>query len=283
MNYFQIILLLILIIEIFTITEKKKEEIKQEANGKYISSWMGLERTGENIQSDLSQISSYSTTFTDISYERYDLGSQSTLVNNGFTDVTNDIKSDGLGTWPMITTVSLTKFHELMENPNQFITQATEEAVKRQFTGYNIDFEIESDSESDAQLFAQFLTQFADALHQHNIQLSVDIASWSTFWDFDLISNTSVDWIITMDTYCGNDDLFVQYLQKAIQKIPIQKLLVGLITVDPNTQKPFTTDQLILRFSQLTQNQIKGIGIWDEPVPDNWWYFISSFINGHCC
>ena len=79
---------------------------------------------GENINSDLNSFSANRDSLTAISFEDYDLGSNSALIYNGFTSVNEQVKSMGLEAWPMITTVDLAKIQQVCQNPTPFITDA---------------------------------------------------------------------------------------------------------------------------------------------------------------
>ena len=48
-----------------------------------------------------------------MSYEAYDLGDDATLVNNGFTNVGPELRALGLETYPMITTVNISRIRAL--------------------------------------------------------------------------------------------------------------------------------------------------------------------------
>ena len=54
----------------------------------------------------------------------------------------------------------------------------------------------------DAVLYVSFLASFSKTLHAAGFTVSVDVASWSPFWDFGAIAaKTDVDTLLTMDTY----------------------------------------------------------------------------------
>jgi hypothetical protein len=138
--------------------------------------------------------------------------------------------------------------------------------------------------------YAIFLTTFAKALHQVDKKLTVDVASWNPIWNWTLISNSSVDGIFLMDTYTGNAgampqsvsfgthsfagsfDTFAQRLDKALNQIDINKLGIGLESINPNTNQPFSDQELEERFQLLQEFGVQQIDIWDAPVPDNWYF-----------
>ena len=200
------------------------------------------------------------------------------FLNNHFSDVQETIERDRLETWPMITTANLGYLRELFENMDGFISDAVSEAVSKGFTGYNIDFEpTDKATRQDAENYAVFLDRFADALHQHDVLLSVDIASWNEFWDFQRIANTSVDRVITMDTYAGGFETFKMRLEKAVSLIGVDKLGVGIMRVNPNTRQPLTDKELTDRFELMKKHGIQELDIWDMPIPQNYVPFLKQF------
>jgi len=242
---------------------------------KRVMPWMCLERCGENITFNLQQIQSHLSSFTAVSFEDYDLGEEGNLVNNNFTSVNGKILSWGLQAFPMITTVSIHKLRVLFQASDNFIEEAIEMAISNHYTGYNIDFEpTGAATEEDAAQFAVFLTKFADALHSNGKLLSVDVASWSEFWDFHLLGQTSVDTLITMDTYTGNVTQFQWGLERALKYFGPDKMAIGL-----DTEFNLTTTQLNSLFEVISQYDVNEIDIWDLPIQDNWWTFINSFVN----
>jgi len=50
----------------------------------------------------------------------------------------------------------------------------------------------------DAVAFVGFLDRFANALHDNGMELTVDAATWSPFWNFTLLSTSHVDRVILM-------------------------------------------------------------------------------------
>ncbi|KYQ89114.1 hypothetical protein DLAC_10349 [Tieghemostelium lacteum] len=244
--------------------------------------WMGLERTQENITSDLEQIEQYSTFLTAVSFERFNLGSNSQLIVNNFTDVQEPIQSKGLWTLPMVSTCCpwgrpevIEWVRELAANPQPFINEAIQHALDEGFTGYNLDIEPLNGTSEDAELYSQFLDQFATELHSIGKILTVDVASYTEFWNFTLIASTQVDYLMTMSTYAGTYTGFQQALQYATQTIPLKKLIVGMMTVDDNNQ-PFTDQELTQRFQLLASYNINQIAIWDSPIPSNWIPFLKT-------
>jgi hypothetical protein len=116
----------------------------------------------------------------------------------------------------------------LFRNPDPFINEAVRLAVLNGYEGYNLDFEPKVNvTKEDSILYANFIDLFSKKLHLVNKKLQVDVATWTPLWDFELISKTSVDTIITMSTYAGRFDTFTTALAKAIREIKKEKLNVG--------------------------------------------------------
>ncbi|KAM9978971.1 hypothetical protein ACTFIZ_000292 [Dictyostelium cf. discoideum] len=250
-----------------------------------VLTWMGLERTNENITSDLEQILSLTQILDSVAFERFNLGANSTLIVNNFTDVQYPLQRSGLKTLPMVSTCCpfgrpevIEYARQLINNPQPFIDSAIQHAIDEGFDGWNIDIEPVGADEQDSIGYAKFIDLFAQQLHQHNKTLTVCAATWTPFWNLSLLAQTSVDKIYTMSTYAGTFQGFQSALQFAIQSIPLNKLAVGVMTVDENNQ-PFSTQELTQRFQLLLNSNIKSLGIWSSPIPLNWLPFLKQFVS----
>jgi len=253
--------------------------------GGRVMPWMCLERCGENIQADLAQIANNRTSFTAVSFEDYDLGPNSELIYNNFTSVNGIIQSFSLQGYPMITTVNIDFLRELFNDPHPFLAEAIANAIEFKYVGYCLDYEPEGGSNEDAENYAQFLTTFANQLHERNKVLQVCVASWDPFWNFTLIAESTVDTIITMDTYADDDDTWMDAFLYAYDTIPLEKLGIGFITETNDGQIP-SKEYFQYRFNALEQYGIQEIDIWDSPIPGDMWPFINHFrksttIGGH--
>ncbi|EGG14717.1 hypothetical protein DFA_10977 [Cavenderia fasciculata] len=247
--------------------------------------WMGLERTSENITSDLTEIETIHSILTSVAYERFNLGPNSTLILNNFTNVQSDINNVGLLTLPMISTCCPWGRPEVIEyardlflNPKPFISSAIEISILEGFNGFNVDIEPGSGdgTEQDAIDYANFIDQFANALHLNDKILTVAVATYTPFWNYTLLGNTAVDYLFTMSTYGGDIEQFTQNFQYAVNSIPLDKLAIGLMTVDGNNN-PLSDQDLTQRFDLINAANIRYIGIWDAPIPSNWFPFLTEF------
>ncbi|KAM9973608.1 hypothetical protein ACTFIW_010718 [Dictyostelium discoideum] len=119
-----------------------------------VLTWMGLVRTNETITSDLEQILSLTQILDSVAFERFNLGANSTLIVNNFTDVQYPLQTAGLKTLPMVSTCCpfgrpevIEYARQLINNPQPFIDSAIQHAIDEGFDGWNID--IEKDGSKD--------------------------------------------------------------------------------------------------------------------------------------
>ncbi|KAL0226743.1 hypothetical protein P9112_014067 [Eukaryota sp. TZLM1-RC] len=243
--------------------------------------WMGLERTKEPIEDDLNQISMLRNILTDVSFEKYDLDWDANLKNNGFSDVNPIIQRFGLGAHPMITTVNIPKLTELFSSTSQmdkFIDQFITVALRNNYTGANIDFEPSGKEAFPlADGLATFLDRFAKALHKYDMVLSVDVAAWTQFFNYEKIANSAVDYVCDMSTYAGNFNTFLKALDRTVNAFG-PKACVGLMTINPNDGKHYTDEELKMRFDAIKERNVDFISIWQMPIPGNWVNFLADFV-----
>jgi len=249
--------------------------------------WMCLERCGKTgqglVEIDLKQITSHASVLAAVSFEMYNLGPNSTLVLNNLTQVCPTIKKAGLETYPMISSYPyppqfIEWMRQVFANPQPFITQCLQQATMNGFTGFNIDWEPnEGATAEDAQLYANFLTTFANAMHKNKFKVTVDVAQWSPIWNFTLLGQTTVDRVMNMETYSGNDTQFIQELDYAIETIGLEKLGVGVQIVNPTTSELLTQSQVEFRFVESAKRGVQEIDIWRSPLPPYWWPVIGNF------
>lgn len=72
------------------------------------------------------------------------------------------------------------------------------------YTGFNIDWEPTTDAlPADAIAYANFLDTLSKALHAVGVQVTADVATWSTIWNLTALAATDIDALITMSTYTG--------------------------------------------------------------------------------
>ncbi len=254
----------------------------QEIGKKSAIVWMGLELTNENITVDLSSLSIHRSDLTGVSYEHYMVDSTGDMIALfPITNVTGKIQSFGLNTFPMIISANLNDIIFLLNHPSRFITEAIQQAQEFDYTGYNIDFEpTQSANDTVALEYSQFLTSFANALHSSGFELTVDIASWNTFWNFQYLNNTTVNILYDMDTY---DSPAINYgiaFQNGISQISLGKIGIGLITVNVNNNSVLNSSSVGSRFKYLEYYNATNVAIWDMPLNGYWWTDLSQFLHG---
>lgn len=203
----------------------------------------------------------------------FDLGEGSTLVLNGFTDVTANVTALGLQAWPMITTVNLAWMRQLWAAPQPFIDAALAAAAGRGFAGYDLDFEPDdAPNATGAAAFAGFLSTFADAMAAHGLRAHVDVATWSGVWNYSDLGRTSPHLLLgDMGTYTGNLTAWTRQLDEAVAALPLGRLCVGL-----ETDLIVTPAQLAPRLAALQARGIRSVCVWQLPLPDDYWPFLAA-------
>ena len=249
-------------------------------NSKQTMVWLCLERCGEtsaDIHKNLDVIRAVAPrALTAVSFEMFDLKESSNIVQNPrFTDVYSQLRTmkgafdKQLRLLPMITTVQIDYMRTVWLNPEPFIRQCIDIAKSNQFTGYNIDWEPEKGVlASDAPKYVDFLGKVVTAFDQHGLELNVDVASWTVLYNFTGISQAmSVgpveNRMITMDTYAGSQSGWEKAFNKAITSVTsIERLGIGLDTVNPNNGLPLTKEDLAWRFGYIQDHKIQEVDFW---------------------
>lgn len=259
-----------------------------DAKFSFVMPWFCLERCGDasaDIQAEFWQLAVNRSAFTGVSFEDYNLGANSVLLKNNLTQMAGPLKALGLQRWAMVSsfpypTTFLAWMRQVFAAPQPFIDACLAAAKAEDLTGFNIDWEPTDGggdpTPQDAKDYAAFLTTFSDAMHGAGVLTSVDVASWSAIWDYSLLAASSVDYIMTMSTYTGRDSLFGPALADALASIPLSKLVVGLETVNDDTNAPFNDTALQLRFDAINTAGVDKIALWRAGVPDNWWPYLQA-------
>jgi len=252
----------------------------------FLMPWMCLERCGDNstdIQYQIQQLTVNISKFTGVSFEDYNLGPNSTLIKNNLTQVASLIPNT-LQRWAMVSSYPyppefLYWMRDVFANPQPFINSCLAAAQTENLTGFNIDWEPTSGNGAptptpeDTINYSQFLHTFSQAMHQHGLLTSVDVATWSPIWNYTLIGQTDIDYICTMGTYTSDDTTWYNQFNYGIQNLPTEKYVVGL-EIDDN----INTTSLQYRFQAIKQANIRQIAIWRMTLPDFWWSFIDTFV-----
>lgn len=254
--------------------------------GKRILVWMCLEFCEESqdvIQSNLHQIQLHQNILTAVSFEKYTLGPNSTLVDNQLTEVASEINKMGLEAWPLLSSFPhpvefMDWMRQVFQQPDPFIESCVSEAKKYNYVGYNLDWEPTDDVTSqDGNDYAAFIDYFAKELGKNNLRLTVDVATWSPIWNYTAIAATSVETGISMGTYTSTDTSFTSQLGKITDAFGPSRSGVGLETVNATSGDPLPLNEVQWRFQQIEASGAVEVDIWSMPVPEGWWPFLSHF------
>lgn len=247
--------------------------------------WMCLEfcqETPAQIDTNIVSIARHKDVLSAVSFEKYTLGPNSTLVDNRLTSVSDKINEIGLEAWPLLSSYPhppefIDWMRYVFQNPDPFIDSCISEAQKYGYYGWNLDWEPTDDVTSDdGTNYAQFIAYFADRLHAKNLKLSADIATWSVIWNYTAIAATNLDYGISMGTYTSNDTSFTTQLDKLYSSFGARSG-VGLETVNASTEELIPLEEVIWRFDEIAKSGAKEVDLWKMPVPDDWWPILTKF------
>ena len=250
--------------------------------------WLCLEFCGDSEElttRNLNEISDHRQSLSAVSFEKYTLGPNSTLVDNELTVVSPQIIDMGFEAWPLLSSYPhppefIDWMRTVFKYPTPFIESCISEAKLYNYTGYNLDWEPTDEvTEQDGNDYAVFINTFADALHYANIKLTADIATWSPIWNYTAIESTSVDMAISMGTYTSTDSSFTSQLSTLVDTFGPGRSGVGLETVNASTNARIPIDEVSWRFQQIKASGAVEVDIWRMPVPPLWWPFIADFMS----
>lgn len=257
------------------------------AAGNRVMVWMCLEFCDETqhiINSNLKEINTHKESLSAVSFEKYTLGPNSTLVDNNLTEVSSKIIAFGLEAWPLLSSFPhppefIDWMRTVFKYPTPFIESCITEAKRYHYTGYNLDWEPTDDvTAQDGTDYAAFIQTFADALHAHDLKLTADIATWSPIWNYTAIAATSVDMGISMGTYTSTDTSFTSQLNTLVSNFTAVRSGVGLETVNASTDSRMPMDEVAWRFQQIKLSGAVEVDLWAMPVPPLWWPLLDDFI-----
>ncbi len=259
------------------------------ASSKRVMTWMCLEfceESSDDINFNLQQINIHSDILSAVSFEKYTLGPNCSLVDNNLTSVSGFILEHGLEAWPLLSSFPhppefINWMREVFQSPYVFIDQCITQAKLYNYTGYNLDWEpTDNVTAQDGQDYSTFIGIFADALHSQGLKLSVDVATWSVIWDYDAIAATNVDYAISMGTYTSSDTSFSTQLNSIMKSFGKSRAGVGLETVNASTEDRLSMDEVIWRFDEIVESGAVEIDLWKMPVPPLWWPLLHRFVFG---
>jgi hypothetical protein len=257
-------------------------------SSRFVMPWMCLEDCGQNATNIAAQLQQFKDwgVFTDVSFEDWTLGPNMTLIKGKRTRVSPELAAMGLGRQAMVVGVNLSDMRAVFEAPGAFIDAVTTLVVSEEnLTAINLDWEPgqgtgPNPTPADGAAYAAFLNVFADAMHHIGMKVSVDIATWTPFWNYALLGATRVDQLCDMETYNANFTFFEQQVAFAQTHISPEQLVVGLMTTHDSGPKqglPFSTAELAERFEFLANRSVHQIAMWDSPLQDNWLQFLRAF------
>jgi hypothetical protein len=259
-----------------------------QKSNKRIMVWMCLEfcdDTQEDISQQLQQIEHNKKSIRAVSFEKYTLGPNSTLVDNELTEVASAINSMGLESWPLLSSFPhppqfIDWMREVFRTPDPFIQSCIDEAERYKYIGYNLDWEPTGDgvTNKDGENYATFITTFADALHARGLGLSVDLATWSPIWNLTAIAASTADKAISMGTYTGTDTSFSSQLSLLVDAFGTARAGVGLETVNASTGDRLSIQEVEWRFEEIAKAGVQEVALWRMPVPPLWWTCIEKFL-----
>lgn len=253
---------------------------------KQVIVWMCLDicgQGGENATKNLREISNHLDVVTAISFEKYTLGPNATLVTFDITEVAANVTAMGVESWPLLSSWPhpeefMQWMRQAFAHPEVFTAQCVAEAKKYNYTGYNLDWEPTDEvTEQDGLDYATFVEAFAVGLHEHGLLLSVDVASWSPIWNYDALAQTSADSFISMGTYTSSDSSFTKELDKIMTSFG-PRAGVGLQTVNASTELRLPMEEVMWRFDSLEASDAQVLALWKSPVPPLWWPLIHDFV-----
>lgn len=200
--------------------------------------WMCLQRcneTVEDIEANLAQLKALRPCLAAVSFERYNLGANGTLVlNSDLYPVGPRVAALGLETWPMISSYPyppqfLSWMRQLWSDSDanaRFVASLRTEAAAHGWTGYQVDWEpTATATPDDAAEYAHYLADLSARMAPTLIRPTV--ASWNAIWNLTALSEAGLS-VITMGTYATNLTTFAHQLNAAALAFPAARLGVGL-------------------------------------------------------
>jgi hypothetical protein len=82
---------------------------------------------------------------------------------------------------------------------------------------------------------------------------------------------------MVMSTYTSDLGRFQTALQSAVTTIGVEKLGVGLSTLNLSSNASLPYNEMAARFELLEQVGAQEIDIWQMPVPEWWWPLIAKW------
>jgi len=186
------------------------------APARMVMPWLCMQDCGfsaAQIAAQVAELAAAPRVFSHASPEAFDLCANGTACRKTpRSDVSRALADAGLGVHAMIVSWNLDDIRAAFAAPAAFAASvdAALRAHAPAATGINVDFEPHGSNPplgpeptaADAAAFAAFLDAFAGAMHARDppLEVSVDVATWSPFWDFAAINATRVDFVVDMES-----------------------------------------------------------------------------------
>uniref|UniRef100_A0A6U4PCG1 GH18 domain-containing protein n=1 Tax=Neobodo designis TaxID=312471 RepID=A0A6U4PCG1_NEODS len=254
--------------------------------------WMCLERCGNTTYTDIvdtvATLASQSSLIAGVSFERFNLGANSTLVvNSDLTNVAPLLQPHGFTTVAMVSSYPyppqfLDWMRQVFANPAPFMDALATAMASEGIDGVNIDWEPTAHATAaDAEAYAAFLLQLRRRLGRDGRFVSVDVATWNSIWNLTAINaSMSADlpgvprgFVATMNTYALPASLFTKELHTAVTSIANASLLVGVETW-PAKLGYSDVEQ---RFREIANTGVSHVAIWRSPLPYFWWSVVDQW------
>ena len=244
----------------------------------------------------VAQIHANSDIITDISMGGYAVDASGNFAGAGpNATLVAELQALGIRVWPLIGCGSSPTLRTLFANPGPFVAAAVKEAARLGVAGFNLDFEPYDGHgvADDGRGYGAFLKTFADALHAATPprKLSLDFFSNLPLWDLAAMNASSVDYMISMDTYVPGNATFEAYYNLAAAHIAPDRLGVGMCTgvqnshpftpfgPDPCGTEAWTPARVLERMKYLLTVPFAQLNLWVLPVPDAWWNGLQFFFH----
>jgi len=246
--------------------------------------WMCLEDCGASASAIAAQLRQLATpgAFTAASFEDYDLGLNGTIYKKTpRSRVSGALRALGLQTHAMVVSWDLNAIRAAFAAPAAFIDSVVAYILAEgNITAINFDFEPHGSAPpvgpvptpADGAAYVDFLNTVSDALHARGVLVSVDIATWSAFWDYSSLGASRVDWLCDMESYNPDFDAFQKQVAFAKAHLPPEKYVVGL-----EDHPSFNETDVAERFAVLRGAGLRKIAVWSTPMPAMWMPFIEAF------
>ncbi|KAL0220687.1 hypothetical protein RCL1_000541 [Eukaryota sp. TZLM3-RCL] len=148
--------------------------------------WHCLERCQDDVPALLRQVKEHRDIFTEVSFELFNIGPNSTLLvdseDEGLTDPSDFYDSMKLPAYPMISSYPperrcVTEWtRQLIKNPQPFVDAIVN--VTKRYRGIQVDIEPSWTTLEDGPGYIDFLNLLSREMHKRGKKVVVAVASW---------------------------------------------------------------------------------------------------------